>query len=200
MTQQGPDLAQSLLTLLTVALPPLLAGGLALALAGRTPGGRGFVRTGGGLLVLLGLVQGARELWFRFLLLPSLVETGEVPVPSAVLYVLDSGSHVLLAAALVLLLCAVLSSRGRRRAPREAVRSRRAPGPAHPPSAHARPPSGSGRRASRGGSHGGFHGDVGHGGGGSDHGGHGGGHGGGSGGGGSDHGGGSGDGGGGGGF
>lgn len=121
MTQQGPDLVQSLLTLLTVVLPPLLMGILALALAGRAPGGRGFVRTGGGLLVLFGLVQGARELWFRFLLLPSLVEDGEIPVPFAVLYVLDIGAHVLLAVAFVLLLCAVISSRGRRHAPRGTV-------------------------------------------------------------------------------
>ncbi|WP_061079284.1 hypothetical protein [Nocardiopsis alborubida] len=118
MTQQGPDLVQFLLTLLTVVLPPLLAGVLALTLAGRAPGGRGFVRTGGGLLVLLSVVQGARELWFRFLFLPSLVENDEVPVPFPVLFALDIGVHALLAVALVLLLCAVISSRGRRHAPR----------------------------------------------------------------------------------
>ncbi|MFC9087688.1 hypothetical protein [Nocardiopsis dassonvillei] len=118
MTEQGPDLVQFLLNLLTVVLPPLLAGVLALALAGRAPGGRGFVRTGGGLLVLLSIVQGARQLWFRFLFLPSLVENGEVPVPFPVLFALDIGVYVLLAVALVLLLCAVISSRGRRHAPR----------------------------------------------------------------------------------
>ncbi|WP_150248901.1 hypothetical protein [Nocardiopsis deserti] len=121
MTQQGPDLVQFLLTLLTVVLPPLLAGVLALTLAGRAPGGRGFVRTGGGLLVLLSIVQGARELWFRFVFLPALVGNGEMPVPFAVLYVIEIGSHVLLAVALVLLLCAVISSRGRRHAPRGTV-------------------------------------------------------------------------------
>ncbi|ASU56380.1 hypothetical protein [Nocardiopsis dassonvillei] len=121
MTEQGPDLVRFLLNLLTVVLPPLLAGVLALLLARRAPGGRGFVRTGGGLLVLLSIVQGARELWFRFLFLPSLVENGEVPVPFPVLFALDIGVHVLLAVALVLLLCAVISSRGRRRAPRGTV-------------------------------------------------------------------------------
>lgn len=121
MTDQGPDLVQFLLNLLTVVLPPLLAGAVALALAGRAPGGRGLVRTGGGLLVLLSIIQGARELWFRFLFLPSLVENGEVPVPFPVLFALDIGVHVLLAAALVLLLCAVISSRGRRHAPRGTV-------------------------------------------------------------------------------
>jgi hypothetical protein len=121
MTEQGPDLVRFLLSLLTVVLPPLLAGVLALTLAGRAPGGRGFVRTGGGLLVLLSVVQGARELWFRFLFLPPLVENGEVPVPFPVLFALDIGVHVLLAVALVLLLCAVISSRGRRHAPRGTV-------------------------------------------------------------------------------
>ncbi|WP_026338345.1 hypothetical protein [Nocardiopsis sp. CNS-639] len=121
MTEQGPDLVRFLLNLLTVVLPPLLAGVLALVLARRAPGGRGFVRTGGGLLVLLSIVQGARELWFRFLFLPSLVENGEVPVPFPVLFALDIGVHVLLAVALVLLLCAVISSRGRRHAPRGTV-------------------------------------------------------------------------------
>ncbi|WP_435108740.1 hypothetical protein [Nocardiopsis synnemataformans] len=121
MTQQGPDLVQFLLALLTVVLPPLLAGVLALVLAGRAPGGRGLVRAGGGLLVLLSIVQGSRELWFRFLFLPALVGNGEVPVPFTVLYVLEIGSYVLLAVALVLLLCAVMSSRGRRHAPRGTV-------------------------------------------------------------------------------
>ncbi|QUX28889.1 hypothetical protein KGD83_27480 [Nocardiopsis akebiae] len=124
MTEQGPDLVPFLLNLLTVVLPPLMAGAIALALAGRAPGGRGFVRTGGGLLVLLGVIQGARELWFRFLLHPALVENGEVPVPFPVLFALDIGVHVLLAVALVLLLCAVISSRGRRRAPRGTVQRR----------------------------------------------------------------------------
>ncbi|ADH70931.1 hypothetical protein [Nocardiopsis dassonvillei] len=121
MTEQGPDLVRFLLSLLTVVLPPLLAGVLALVLAQRAPGGRGFVRTGGGLLALLSVVQGARELWFRFLFLPSLVENGEVPVPFPALFALDIGVHVLLAVALVLLLCAVISSRGRRHAPRGTV-------------------------------------------------------------------------------
>jgi hypothetical protein len=129
MTEQGPDLVRFLLSLLTVVLPPLLAGVLALTLAGRAPGGRGFVRAGGGLLVLLSVVQGARELWFRFLFLPSLVENGEVPVPFPVLFALDIGVHVLLAVALVLLLCAVISSRGRRHAPRGTVPRRPEPRP-----------------------------------------------------------------------
>ncbi|WP_047870359.1 hypothetical protein [Nocardiopsis sp. RV163] len=119
MTEQGPDLVRFLLNLLTVVLPPLLAGTIALALAGRAPGGRGLVRAGGGLLVLLSVIQGARQLWFRFLFLPAPVENGEVPVP--VLFALDVGVHALLAAALVLLLCAVISPRGRRRAPRGTV-------------------------------------------------------------------------------